>query len=202
MDTQPFDQMSFLKLRISRLLRARSSFTFRQYRVWIHSEYARVMIKTYSQMHRTDKYSQHSSIIWPVWPNGWVFVYQLSGCEIEPSCSHLNFRFRACFDQGVPWYSGNYRVWIHSECLRDMIKTYSQMHRTDKCSQHSSIIWAVWPNGWLFIYELSSCGFESSCSRLNFRFRASFNQRVPWNSDNYRVWIHSEYARDMIKTYS
>ena len=33
----------------------------------------------------------------------------------EPSCSHLNFRFRACFKQGVPWHSGNYRVWIHSE---------------------------------------------------------------------------------------
>ena len=30
----------------------------------------RDMIKTYSQMHRTDKYSQHSSIIWPVWLNG------------------------------------------------------------------------------------------------------------------------------------
>ena len=27
-------------------------------------------IITYSQMHRTDKYSQHSSIIWPVWLNG------------------------------------------------------------------------------------------------------------------------------------
>ena len=26
--------------------------------------------RTYSQMHRTDKYSEHSSIIWPVWPNG------------------------------------------------------------------------------------------------------------------------------------
>ena len=30
----------------------------------------RDMIRTYSQMHRTDKYSQHSSIIWPVWLNG------------------------------------------------------------------------------------------------------------------------------------
>ena len=30
----------------------------------------RDMIITYSQMHRTDKYSQHSSIIWPVWLNG------------------------------------------------------------------------------------------------------------------------------------
>ena len=75
----------------------------------------RDMIKTYSQMHRTDKYSQHSSIIWPAWLNGWVFVYQLSGCGFESSCSHFTFRFRACFEQGVPWHSGNYRVWIHSE---------------------------------------------------------------------------------------
>ena len=30
----------------------------------------RDMIKRYNQMHRTDKYSQHSSIIWPVWLNG------------------------------------------------------------------------------------------------------------------------------------
>ena len=34
----------------------------------------RDMTRTYSQMHRTDKYSEHSSIIWPVRPNGWVFV--------------------------------------------------------------------------------------------------------------------------------
>ena len=27
------------------------------------------MIRTYSQMHRTDKYSQHNSIILPVWLN-------------------------------------------------------------------------------------------------------------------------------------
>ena len=28
-------------------------------------------------MHRTDKYSQYSSIIWPVLLNGWVLVYEL-----------------------------------------------------------------------------------------------------------------------------
>ena len=41
-------------------------------------------------MHCTDKYSQLSSIIWSVWPNGWVFVYELSGCGFESRCSHLN----------------------------------------------------------------------------------------------------------------
>ena len=75
----------------------------------------RDMIRTYSQIHRTDKYSQHSSIIWPVWLNGWVFVYELNGCGFEFRCSHWNFRFRACFEQGVPYNSGNYRVRIHSE---------------------------------------------------------------------------------------
>ena len=44
-----------------------------------------------------------------------MFVYELSGCGFASSCSNLNFRFRACFEQGVPWHSGNYRVWIHSE---------------------------------------------------------------------------------------
>ena len=36
-------------------------------------------------MHHTIKYSKHSSMIWPVWRNGWVLVYKLSGCGFE-SC--------------------------------------------------------------------------------------------------------------------
>ena len=48
------------------------------------------MIRTQSQMHHTDKYSQQSSIIWPFWLNGWVFVYELSGFEFESRCSHLD----------------------------------------------------------------------------------------------------------------
>ena len=75
----------------------------------------REMLRTYSQMQRTDKYLQHSSIIWLVWLDGWVFVYELSGCVFEFRCSHLNFRYGACFEQGAPWHSRNYRVWIHSE---------------------------------------------------------------------------------------
>ena len=42
-------------------------------------------------------------------------VDELSGCGFKSSCSHLNIRFRACFEHGVPWHSGNYRVWINSE---------------------------------------------------------------------------------------
>ena len=65
-----------------------------------------------------------TGLIVVIWPNGSVFVYELSGSGFKFSCSHLNFRFRACFKQGVPWHWGNYRVWIHSE-------TYT-WHRLEK----------------------------------------------------------------------
>ena len=42
------------------------------------------MTATYSQMHRTDKYSQQS------------------GCGFKTRYNRLNFRYRACFGQGVP----------------------------------------------------------------------------------------------------
>ena len=60
--------------------------------------------------------------------------------------------------------------WQPFKCVRDMIIVYSQMHCTDTFSQHSSIIWIVfwriWLNGWVFVYKLSCCGFESRCCHL------------------------------------
>ena len=169
----------------------------------------------------------------------------------------FNFRFRSCFEQGVSWHSGSYRVGIQSEMhtwysyklnnysqnfqgnthhavrshtfampavkkgigkyyrnwsasltsdfapassrefldiqvtiewgfnlkrVRDMTKTYSQIHRTDKYSQRSSIIWSVWLNGWVFIYELSDCRFKSSCSDLDYFFLKS--SQICW-----RIWL-------------
>ena len=109
-------QLQLLKLQISCLFRTRSSLTFRAtIECGLTLKRVRDLIKTYSRMNRTDKYAQRRSIIWPVWLNGWVFVYELSGCGFKSSYSHLNFRFHACFEQGVPWHSGNCRVWAHSE---------------------------------------------------------------------------------------
>ena len=75
-------------------------------------------MRTYSQMHHTDKYSQHSSVIWSVWLNGCVFVYELSFCGSKSLHSHLIFRYCPCFQQRVPWHSGSYRMWIHSRTRR------------------------------------------------------------------------------------
>ena len=53
----------------------------------------RERMTTHSQMHRADKYSLQGSVIWPVWPNGCVFIYELGGCRFENRCSHLDKPF-------------------------------------------------------------------------------------------------------------
>ena len=46
--------------------------------------------------------------LWGKSEQNWIVV-------LQSSCSYLIFRFLACFEQEVPWHSGNYTVWIHSE---------------------------------------------------------------------------------------
>ena len=96
------------------------------YRLYIYSKHACDIIKLHSLLHHTGKYSQYSSIVWPVWLNGWVFVNQLSGCGFDSRCSHLTYRYCTWLQQGVTWYLGNYRVQIHAERVCDMMKTHSQ----------------------------------------------------------------------------
>ena len=67
-----------------------SSLTLRQiYEYRFTQKAVHDMIKACSQMHRTDDYSQRSSIIWPVWLNDWVFVCELSGCGFASRCCHF-----------------------------------------------------------------------------------------------------------------
>ena len=68
-----------------------------------------------------------------------IYMVHLTVCTFDCRCIWLNI------------YQVTYEF--------HMIITYSQMHRTDKCSQHNSIIWPVWLNGWVSVYELSGCGF-------------------------------------------
>ena len=42
-------------------------------------------------------------------------------------------------------------------------------------------------NGWVFVYEPSSRGFESRCCHLNVRYRAFFEQGAPWHLGKYRA---------------
>ena len=162
------------------------------------------------QMHCRDKYSQHNSIIWPLWPNGWIFVYELNGCEFESRWSHLNFRYCACLDQGVTSHSGNHRVCIYSETRTWHDKNtqwngpYWEVLRTQLNHLTSLPKWlslclgtkSLWV---LFVYRLNGGRFESRCSHLNFRCRVCLEQGVPWDSGNHRVRIHSETCTSLDK---
>ena len=86
----------------------------------------------------------------------------LIGCESKPRCCQLNFRYGTCFKQRVSWNSVKLCRFT-LKLARDVVITDIQMHRTDKFAQHSSIIWPIWLNGWVFVYELSRCGLESRC---------------------------------------
>ena len=75
----------------------------------------------------------------------------------------------------------HFRMNPHYSCL------HSEMH-----TWHDKNIQSNAPYKWLSVQELSRSGFESSYSRLTLRFRACFEQGVPWHSGNCRVWIDSE----------
>ena len=91
-----------LKLQIWSLLQARSSLTFRQTIECVFTlKVARDRIITCSQMHHTDKYIPHSSIILPVLLNGWVFVYELNGCRLKSPCCHLNLLLFSIFKKCI-----------------------------------------------------------------------------------------------------
>ena len=92
-------------------------------------------------------------------------------------------RYGACFERGVPWHSGKYRVWIHLE-----MPIWYDNNITVKCTVQISThnkIWPIWTNGCVFVCELLGCGFESRWNHLNvfycknyFYFRETF---IRWN---------------------
>ena len=72
----------------------------------------------------------------PVWPNCWVFVYELNGSGFESSCCHVNVRF--CFKQGAPWHSIKCGFTLKHVC--DMTRTYNQTLIV-KCSNSKVNYW-------------------------------------------------------------
>ena len=92
--------------------------------------------------------------------------------------------------------------------VRDMTRTYSKMHLTDKYLQHNSIVWLIWPNGWVFVYELSGCGFESSRSHSRSRVQSQ-SDFAPASSNEFldiQITIECGFSLkrvlDITRTYS
>ena len=76
---------------------------------------------------------------------------------------HLNFRYCTCFEQGIPWLSGNWRLQIHSKRVCDTIKTYNQFQSPTFFWRYSKDIQASYfeyfGHAWLHIPKmiLSTC---------------------------------------------
>ena len=47
----------------------------------------------------------------------------------SPALLGLNFKYRACFEQGVAWYSDNYRAWILPETRTWNDKNIPSQHK-------------------------------------------------------------------------
>ena len=163
-----------LKLQLCYLLRTRSSLKFTQTTgCGFTLKVMRDMIITYCQMHRTGKYHFGSLAKWlsVLLRTKWLSVrissllFKLQIWRLQRARSSLTFR--KTIDCGFT-----------PKLVRDIRITYSLMHRTCKFSQLSSIIWSLWLNYCLFIYELGGCGFESRCCHLKFRYGPCFKQSV------------------------
>ena len=118
-------------------------------------------------MHHRGKYSQHSSIIWSVWLNGWLFVYDLAGCGFEPHCCQLKLQiWRLLWGRILLIFRKTIECGFCLKLVRDMIITYSQPRGRYKYSKHSYIIWPVWKNGWRFVYKSNGIGCQSRCCHI------------------------------------
>ena len=92
---------------------------------------------------------------WPVWLNGWVFVYKLSGCGFECRCSHFR-------DIASVLCKGFLNIQATIECrftlkrVRDMIITYNLHSAGPRIlilsnSVTSSFRWVLWISEELFL---------------------------------------------------
>ena len=79
-------------------------------------------------MHHTDKYSQHSSIIWPVRLNGWAFGYELSGYGFESRYSHLNLDIKPVLSSEFLDIQANTKYRFTLKLVCDMMRTHNHWY--------------------------------------------------------------------------
>ena len=124
-------------------------------------------------------------LYWFIKHNGNVYLYKKPWLLVSTAVSYCSrswpFKFM------IVYRLVNFRIsWKQSAKNNPTfyLNIQIQMHRRDKYLQQGTIIWSVWLNSWVFVYELSGCGFESSGSHLNYRFCVWFEERFLRNSSN------------------
>ena len=88
-----------------------------------------------------------------------VYFYHVMYAWIHVSESTLY----SCLNVKELLAQNRHAIWSLSDCNRIQIHNQLVCKRT---LNHLAKL--VWLNGWVFVYELSGCGFKSYCSNLNF----------------------------------
>ena len=105
---------------------------------------------------RTSKYSHHSLIISPVWVNGWVFLYDQSGCGFE---CHFSYILAKLSDL-------NYFYVINSACLSAPSNTLNFPSCAKHPSHFSFFFFFILTCGYLYLFLLSRISGPSLPPRL------------------------------------
>ena len=91
---------------------------------------------------------------------------------------------------------GDSTLYPHSRLVHDMTRRYSQMYRTDKYSEHSSIIWPLSPNeietNGVNGFQLAEQGFSSTrCSQQRnngcHHVNPVISKRRKWSSQENKI---------------
>ena len=78
--------------------------------------------------------------------------------------SRVNWHYIACLNVKELLAGSRHHIWSLSDS--NEIRTHNHLVRK-RTLNYLAKFWPVWLNGWVFIYELSGCGFESRCCHLN-----------------------------------
>ena len=79
----------------------------------------------------------------------------------QSRCNYLTFSMVPLLSKEVIINQVSIECGFSLKHVRDTIRTHNKFYLTDKYSEHSSIIWPIWLNDGVLIYELSGCFFES-----------------------------------------
>ena len=75
-------------------------------------------------------------------------------------------RFRVNPHSTFVWMSGNFLLETGAKSEVYMTATGLEPTTSEFVNEHQ-LFGQTWLNGWVLVYELSGCGFESSCSHLS-----------------------------------
>ena len=94
---------------------------------------------------------------------------------------HLDFRFHTCFEQGVPWHSGNYIVWIHSEMGTWHDKNIQYNSNFVFILKHQNCISRVWDKVWKFFFWSETQNFSKTSTERDLEPSQHLRRYSQWH---------------------